>query len=51
MLMAHGFTAEIITGLLESGVATSISERILIHGRLVEVARFKITDRGRALEG
>jgi hypothetical protein len=51
LLSAHGFRSEVIAGLVDSGLATSSTERILSAGSQIEMARFKITDAGRlALE-
>jgi hypothetical protein len=47
LLLAHGFTSALIAGLVDSGLATSTTERVLAGGRSVEVMRLRITDRGR----
>ena len=47
LLFAHGFMHMAITGLVDSGLATSTIEPFLADGRLVEVTRFKITEAGR----
>ena len=45
-LLAHGFTREVISGLIRDGLATASTGRV---GRApVEVVRIKITDAGRA---
>ena len=53
-LFAHGFTLAVLAGLVDTGLAISATERILVGGverRLVEVTWFRITDRGhKALE-
>ena len=51
LLFAHGLMYKAITGLVDSGLATSTTEPILAGGRPVEVTRISITYRGRvALE-
>ena len=53
-LFAHGFASAVLTGLVDTGLAISATERIIVGGverRLVEVTWFRITDRGhKALE-
>ena len=53
-LLAHGFTTAVLTGLVDTALAISAIERILVGGvekRIVEVTWFRITDRGhKALE-
>jgi hypothetical protein len=41
LLFAHGFMYMAITGLVDSGLATSTIEPFLADGRLVEVTRFQ----------
>jgi hypothetical protein len=48
-LFAHGFTSAVLSGLVDTRLAISATERILIGGverRVVEVTWFRITDRG-----
>ena len=47
LLFAHGLMYKAITGLVDSGLATSTIEPFLADGRIVEVMRFRITDAGR----
>jgi hypothetical protein len=47
LLMAHGFSSEVLAGLVLSGLATAIIER-MSGERTVDVTRFNITDAGRA---
>jgi len=47
LLFAHGFMHMAITGLVDSGLATSTIEPFLADGRLVKVMRFRITEAGR----
>jgi hypothetical protein len=46
-LLARGFKSTVISGLLESGLATSVTERIWAGGRRVEVRWLRLTDAGR----
>jgi hypothetical protein len=51
LLIAHGFAATTIAGLVDSGLATSTTERVWAGERSVKVTRITITDAGRgALE-
>jgi hypothetical protein len=52
LLRAYGFTAEFIARLVDAGLATTKTERMMAGGRALEVTRVRITDAGRdALEG
>jgi hypothetical protein len=52
MLMAHGFTIELLASLVRDGLATVRRESVNAGGRRVEVTRIRITDAGRkAIEG
>jgi hypothetical protein len=52
MLLAHGFTTELLAGLVRDGLVTVKRESVKAGGALVEVARVRITDAGRkAIEG
>jgi hypothetical protein len=48
LLTAHGFSAATIMGLIGRGLATMAQEKVKAGGKLVEVARVRITDAGRA---
>jgi hypothetical protein len=53
LVVAHGFSAEVLAGLLLAGLATVVTETMRV-GRVstIEVERIRITDAGRrALEG
>jgi hypothetical protein len=51
LLVTHGFTDATIAGLVDTGLATATTERILVGQRPVDMTWFVITDRGRlALE-
>ena len=47
ILMAHGFTAEMLAGLVRDGLATVASETVKAGGRAIEVGRVGITPAGR----
>ncbi len=48
LLAAHGFSAAMIVGLVSRGLATMAQEKMKAGGKLVEVARVRITDAGHA---
>ena len=51
LLLAHGFTVDVVDGLLSNGLATKHHETMSAGGRMIEVVRVRITDAGRkALE-
>jgi hypothetical protein len=47
MLLAHGFTVDMLADLIRAGLATAKTERIVAGGRPIEVTRVRITDAGR----
>jgi hypothetical protein len=47
VLMAYGFAATTVTSLIDAGLATPGTERILAGGRTVNVTRLRITPAGR----
>jgi hypothetical protein len=47
LLSAHGFRSEVIAGLVDRGLATISTERILAGEHPIEVTWFKITNAGR----
>src|SRR5262245_42680670 len=49
LMVAHGFTPELMIELLRAGFATAQPERYVAAGRTVEVCRVKITDGGRSV--
>ena len=52
LLRAHGFTAEFVARLVDAGLVTAKTERLMAGGQAVEVTRVRITDAGRdTLEG
>ena len=50
-LLTHGFKSTVIDGLVESGLATSGTERIWASGRRVKVRWLRLTDSGRKALG
>jgi hypothetical protein len=46
LLEAHGFRAATIVGLVSLGLATMAQEKVKAGGKLVAVARVRITDAG-----
>ena len=51
MLLAHGFTSQLIAELLGAGLAIASTESVGVGGRTIEVARLRITDAGRKAIG
>jgi hypothetical protein len=52
MLMAHGFTTELLADLVRDGLATEQRESVKAGGRQTAVTRVNIKDAGRkAIEG
>jgi hypothetical protein len=47
IMIAHGFTVEQMVDLVRAGLATAQAERIGAGGRMIEVARVRITEAGR----
>lgn len=47
ILLAHGFTVDMLAGLIRAGLATAQAERMMAGGRAMEVTRIRITDAGR----
>ena len=46
-MMAHGFTFDLLVGLVRAGLATATLRRKRAGRRMIEVARLRITDGGR----
>src|SRR5260370_29497026 len=46
MLLAHGFTVDMLVDLIRAGLATANTERMVAGGRPIEVTRVRITDAG-----
>jgi hypothetical protein len=46
-MRAHRFTTEMLVKLVRSGLASAQTERVVAGGRVVEVARVRITEVGR----
>jgi len=52
LMLAHGFTADMLAGLVLAGLATVVTETVKAGGPTIKVERFLITDAGRrAIEG
>jgi hypothetical protein len=47
LLLAHGFTTDLLTDLLRGGLATKHHETMSAGGRTIDVVRLRITDAGR----
>jgi hypothetical protein len=47
MLLAHGFSTEMIVELICTGLANAQAERVMAGGRAIETTRVRITDAGR----
>jgi hypothetical protein len=47
VLLARGFTVEMLIGLVTEGLASAESERVRAGRRIIEVGRIQITDAGR----
>jgi hypothetical protein len=46
-MLAHGFTTNMVAGLVRKGVAMSRRETMMAGGRTIKVAPVRITDAGR----
>ena len=47
IMLAHGFTVELLVELIRAGLATATTERLVAGERAMEVARVRITEAGR----
>ena len=47
MLLAHGFTVEMLVDLIRAGLATAKAERVIAGGRSMQVTRVRVTEAGR----
>ena len=47
MMLAHGFSIDITVELVNRGLASVTTERVVAGGRTIEVARVRITEAGR----
>jgi hypothetical protein len=48
LLLAHGFNVDMVAGLIRDGLATARRETVKVEGRIIKVARVRITDVGRS---
>jgi hypothetical protein len=44
LLVAHGFTIDLLVELVRAGLATARTERVVVGGRAMEIARVRITE-------
>jgi hypothetical protein len=52
IMLAHGFSIDMMVELVNAGLATATAERVVAGGKTIEVARVRITEAGRrALAG
>jgi hypothetical protein len=52
LVLAHGFSRDMLAGLVLAGLATVVTETVRAGGPATKVERYRITDDGRrALEG
>jgi hypothetical protein len=52
IMLAHGFTIDMLVEVVNAGLASATTERVVAAGRTIEVARVRITEAGRrALAG
>jgi hypothetical protein len=47
IMLAHGFTIDMMVELVNAGLATATAERVVAGRHTIEVARVRITDAGR----
>jgi xanthine dehydrogenase molybdopterin-binding subunit B len=47
LMLAHGFTIEMLVEMVGAGLATAKVERVVAGGKTIEVARVRITAAGR----
>jgi hypothetical protein len=47
IMLAHGFSIDLMVELVRDGLATAKAERVVAGRRTIEVARVRITDAGR----
>jgi hypothetical protein len=46
IMLAHGFSGPLLVQLVRTGLATALPERMVAHGRTMEVIRMRITEAG-----
>jgi hypothetical protein len=47
LMLAHGFTVDTLVEMINAGLASATTERVVAGGRTIEVARVRITEAGR----
>jgi hypothetical protein len=48
IMLAHGFSIDMMVGLVNAGLATATAARVVAGWATIEVARVRITEAGRA---
>jgi hypothetical protein len=51
IMLAHGFSIDMMVELVNAGLATATAERVVAGGRPIEFARVRITEEGRRVLG
>src|SRR5438132_12464298 len=51
IMLAHGFTIDLLVELVRARLATAKAERVVAGGRTIEVAKVRITEAGRRALG
>jgi len=46
-MLAHGFSIDLMVELINAGFAKATTERMVAGGKMIEVARVRITEAGR----
>jgi hypothetical protein len=49
LMLAHGFTIPLLVELIQAGLASTTTDRVVAGGRTLNVVRLKITDAGRRM--
>jgi hypothetical protein len=49
IMLAHGFSIDMMVELVNAGLATATAERVVAGSRTIEVARVRITEAGRRM--
>jgi hypothetical protein len=45
-MLAHGFTVDVLVEMVNAGLASAKTERVVAGGKTVEIARVRITEEG-----
>jgi hypothetical protein len=46
-MLAHGFTVDMLVEIINTGLASASTERVVAGGRTMQVTRVRITEAGR----